>query len=430
MRTAVKRALSALSVAALALGGVALGATSAQALPGSVTFAEQNCDIPTGGTPAASVDGADLTISNATTDPAELDYSIVLDFRYDDPYETGTVAAGDSERVVIPLPEGSSTTIQVFDTATGEGAGTLIGGSLVDVDCTPDYSPEAVATISDSSCAFPSGGIIPPSPGFSFTLDNSKGTGPAAYSFVAGDVDVESGTVAAGDTRVRSWSLEEDTPLVATIGSVDADGEPVVLATKTELVNCEADAPTIVKPTQGQTVTSPVTVSGTGTAGDRIAVLVSDPAIAGPLVIPPAALSAPGFTAQLAPTEPAVTGDGYVIYQTDVTAEGTFAISAALVPANYQTVALAARPGNEEGTVPPSVSDPSAIVDFVVVAAPTPTPTPTPSPAVIVPAGKPGGGSGTLANTGSAPLIAGGGALALLAAGGIALALRRRQAVR
>lgn len=425
MRKLFTRSLSVLAVAVLASAGVAFTAGAAQALPASVTFSDQNCDIPTGGTLIPFVDGVDLTVTNADTTDEALPYSIVLDFNRT--YEQGTLEAGQERHITIPLPEDSDTTVQVFDTSEGGG---LIGGNLASVDCVPNYSPEAVASITDASCEFPTGGIIPPSPGFSFTLDNSAGTGPADYEFVIGDISVESGVVAAGDTRVRAWSLsdEEDTPLLAVVNSVNAEGEVVALASKTVEVDCLADTPVITAPTEGSTVQSPVTITGTATAGDTIAVAVGDAAALAP------AADAQRLQAEAVPSTPVVVGDGFVVYSTVAAADGTFSVIAELEPGDYGVTAVAGREASESGLTPASVSDPSPIVTFTV-AAPVPTPTPTPAPTTpggASPAGNGSGGtgSGSLANTGFEPLAVGGSAIALLLAGGVALLLiRRRRAI-
>jgi hypothetical protein len=432
MKKPLRRSLSVLAALALTASGVALTATSASALPATATISEQNCDIPTGGTLFPFVDGAEITIVNSDQIDEDLDYSIVLDFQYDSPYEQGTVAAGDDRTLVIPLEEDSSTTIQVLDTSEGGG---IIGGGVVDVNCTPDYSPEAVGSIQPASCAFPTGGIIPPSPGFSFTLDNSEGTGPAAYAFVAGDVEVESGTIDAGETRVRAWSLEEDTPLTATVSSVDADGEPVVLAESIEEVNCLADTPVLVTPVDGSEVASPVDITGTGTAGDLITVVVGDESVLGDRA---------GLLAAAEPTVPVEEGDGLTIYEVTVGADGSFAVLADLAEGEYGAVAIASREASDDGLVPASVSDPSNVVLFTVAAVipPTPTPTPTPDPTPVpsptpttpavpsVPSGNGGSGTtgGSLARTGAAPFAAAGAGLLLLVAGGASvLVLRRRR---
>jgi hypothetical protein len=414
MRKLFTRSLSVLAVAALASAGVAFTAGAAQALPASVTFSDQNCDIPTGGTLIPFIDGTDLTISNADTVDEALSYSIVLNFSTT--YEQGTIAAGGERHISIPLPEDSDTTVQVFDTSEGGG---LIGGSLQSVNCDPNYSPEAVATIADASCVFPTGGIIPPSPGFSFTLDNSAGTGPADYEFVAGDTSVESGVVAPGDVRTRAWSLSEDESLNATISSVNAAGEVVLLASATESVNCEADTPVITSPTEGQVALSPVTITGTGTVGDEIAIAVGDAS-----TLDPTSDEVQGFLAEAVPSTPVVTGDGFTVYATTVGADGTFTVTAALDPGDYGVTAVAAREAAEDGT-PASISDPSAIVRFSVVAAPV-TPPAGGSGAGSVPAGTVSSG-GTLATTGFDPMIGAGSGLALLVVGGIALALIRRR---
>jgi len=416
MKKIFTRSLSVLAVAALASAGVAFTAGAAQALPATVSFGDQNCDIPTGGTLIPFIDGADVTITNADTVDQSLDYSIVLDF--DRTYQQGTLDAGQTLHLTIPLPEDSDTTIQVFDTSEGGG---LLGGSLQSVDCDPNYSPAAVASIADASCVFPVGGIIPPSPGFTFTLDNSEGTGPADYEFVAGDTSVESGVVAAGDVRTRFWSLSEDESLLATVSSVNAAGDPVVLESATESVNCVADTPVITAPTEGQSVTSPVSITGTGTAGDDIAVIVGEASV----------FEQPADAARLAvPSVPVIDQDGVKVYETVVAEDGTFEVLAELAPGDYGVLAGASRAEGEDGT-PASSSDPTAIVSFTVVAAPvTPTTPATPGTAVPAANASSGTGTGSLANTGAAPMIAAGSGIALLAAGGIALALiRRRRAI-
>ena len=415
MKKIFTRSLSVLAVAALASAGVAFTAGAAQALPVTVSFGDENCDIATGGTLIPFIDGADVTISNADTVDESLDYSIVLDF--DRTYQQGTLAAGQTLHLTIPLPEDSDTTIQVFDTAVGGG---LLDGSLQTVNCVPNSSPEAVATIAPASCVFPVGGIIPPRPGFTFTLDNSEGTGPADYEFVAGDTSVEGGVVAAGDVRTRFWSLDEDQPLVATINSVDAAGDPVVLSTETRSVNCVADRPVITAPTEGQSVTSPVTITGTGTVGDDIAVIVGEASVF--------EQQAQDSSARLAaPSVPVIDEDGVKVYETVVGADGTFEVLAELAPGDYGVLAGASRAEGEDGT-PASSSDPSEIVSFTVVAAPVTTPSST-NPGTTVPAANAssGAGTGALANTGATPMIAAGSGIALLAAGGIALALIRRR---
>jgi hypothetical protein len=415
MTNRLRRTLAVLAAVALTGSGVAFTATSASALPATVAFSEQTCDIPVGDD---LVDGIDLTITNSEEVDQELQYSIVLDFAYATPYEVGTIAAGDDERVVIPRPEGSSTTVQVFNTAEGGG---LFAGALIDVNCGPDYSPEAVGSIQPASCAFPTGGIIPPSPGFSFTLDNSEGEGPAAYAFVAGDVPVESGTVAPGETRVRAWSLEEDTPLVATVSSVDAEGEPVVLAESTEEVNCEADTPVLTAPADGSDVNSPVTIGGTGTAGDQIRIVVGDETV----ITEP---QASGFLAAAEPAVPVEEGEGFAVYETTVQADNTFAISVELEVGAYGAAAIASRAASEDGLVPASVSEVSNIVlfDVIAVVPPTPPSPPAPAPNPGVPSA-PTGNGGSLANTGATPLAAGGAGLLLLLAGGASVLLLRRR---
>ena len=172
----------------------------------------------------------------------------------------------------------------------------------------------------------------------------------------------------------------------------------------------------ITAPTEGQIALSPVTITGTGTVGDEIAVAVGDST-----TLAPTSEQAQGFLAEAVPSTPVVTGDGFTVYATTVGADGTFTVTAALDPGDYGVTAVAARAEAEDGT-PASISDPSAIVRFSVVAAPVVT------PPANVPAGNVSSGTGgTLANTGFDPMIGVGSGLALLVAGGIALALIRRR---
>jgi hypothetical protein len=419
MRTLFRRSLAVTAALVLTAAGVAVGTAAAQAdvpATASVAFSDQNCDIPTGGTLIPFVDGVDLTITNAADATAAFDYSIVEDFNSNSPYEQGTLQPGTDRHITIPLSEDTDTTVQVFDTSPGGG---LIGGTLASVDCTPNSSPQAVATIAPADCAFPTGGIIPPSPGFSFTLDNSAGTGPADYTFTAGDTTVENGVVAAGDTRTRAWSLDEDTPTVATISSVDTDGNPVVLTSSTEEVNCVADTPTITSPTAGQVLTSsPADITGTGTPGDGITVVVGDASTFA------AASGSADLQTLAAASTPVLEGDGFTVYATTVGADGTFAVSAPVTNGDYGVAAIASRDASEGGAVPASVSSPSGTVLFSVAIPVVPAGTITPG-ATTGGSTTNGTGAGTLASTGLDPMLPIGSAIALLLAGAVVMIVRR-----
>lgn len=402
MTSILKRTFAVLGVAALTAAGVALTAAPAQALPGSFTITE-GCDIASG---ESSVDGVSITIDNGDDETGSLDYSVKLNLS-GPIVRTGTVAAGESETFALELPEDVSTAVQIF---FGD---VLQGGDTITTNCVGNYSPDVTGSI-EASCLLDSGGIALPEPGVLLTADNTDGDGPADYYFTVGDIDLESGTVAAGDDRLRSNTLEEDTPTHVEVGSVDEDGDYRVLAEADITLNCIADTPVITSPTEGQVLLgSPSTITGTGTPGDQIALFVIEAAVYD------AAFEDAGPAARAVPvTVPTVDEDGVLIFETTVDENGEFAAQTPLAIGEYVTFAIAARDATDESDA--SVSGQSNVVRFSVAAAPVVPVNPA------VPAGTTGGKA--LAATGFAPVlpisIAGG----LLLAGAAAFMLRRRTA--
>ena len=402
MTSFLKRTFAVLGVAALTAAGVAITAAPAQALPGSFTITE-GCDIPSGG---STVDGVSITIDNSDDEVGSLDYSVLVDYTAPSA-RVGTVAAGDSETFVLALPEDDSTAVQIY---FGD---VLQGGDTITTNCVGNYSPDVTGSIV-SSCLLDSGGIIPPSAGVLLTADNSEGDGPADYFFTVGDVDLESGTIAAGGDRLRSTSLEEDTPTHVEVGSIDEEGDYRVLAEADITLNCIADTPVITSPTDGQVlIGSPSTITGTGTAGDQVAVFVIEAAVYD------AAFEEAGPAARAVPvTVPTVDEEGVLIFEATVDENGEFAVQTPLAIGEYVTFAIAARDATDESDA--SVSGQSNIVRFSVAAAPVVPVNPA------VPAGTGVAGGKTLASTGLAPVlpisIAGG----LLLAGAAVFMLRRR----
>lgn len=342
----IKRAFAVLGVAGLAVAGVSLTAASAQALPGSVTFSDQTCGIPTGGLGGATLNGVDFTVTNSADAPGALSYKVVLNNNDDSPFIGSiTLEPGQSQETVIPFDEDSTTVVQV----KGINGSTIFAGKQITVNCVPNFSATAKGTVSDASCAIPTGGITGDAKGVKFTFDNSIGTSTADYAFIAGDTEVESGTIAGGDApRVRTWDLVEDQPTLVEVTGLDAAGKTVVLDSKTVTLNCVADTPTITSPTSGEVVkTSAFNITGTGTAGDVIAIGVAD--------------STADMTAV-----PTATGAGVTVYSATVAADGTFSVAAALPNGSYTVLAVAARAAS--GTVPASVSGVSNVVAFSVAA--------------------------------------------------------------
>lgn len=474
MSSPLKRSLAALGVIALSAAGVVLTGLPAQALPSSATIGAPDCSVPA----AATVT---ITVDNAADDDTDLTYKVVQDLGTV-LFDNVTLAPGDSDEYVLPVLEDASTTFQVIDVNGG-----VIAGSVQTANCTPNSSPAAVATIGEASCLLPTGGIIPPSPGFLWTFDNTAGTGPADYEFVKNDTVVESGTLAAGetrsyaasltpnesgtsairsvdaagdpvtlatgafdldcepgpaptgfvtdasceiptggilvptipgveytfdnslgtsdapyafldgetviesgtvaegDTRVRSVSLTEDVETVVQVVTEDADGNTVVLDAKTVTLDCVANTPVITAPTDGSTVTTPTTIiGGTGDAGETITIVIEPAERA-------AADESPAFAAAAIETPATLT--------TTVQPDGTFALPVELAVGDYTVTATATRAASASGVVPASTSGPSVPVDFSVAIVTPPTDPGT---------GGGGGGGGTgnggggdsLANTG------------------------------
>jgi hypothetical protein len=401
MTSILKRTFAVLGVAALTAAGVAMTAAPAQALPGSVVFEEGNCAIDTGD---GTVDGLAFTVTNDTEIDEDLTYEIRVDFVAT---QTITLSPGESQRTVLELPEDEVTTVQVA------GNGGFFSGTQADVDCVGNYSPDVTGSI-QSSCLLDTGGIIGEIPGVLLTADNSDGETVTEYSFTVGDVSLESGQLDAGEVRQRSTTLEEDTPTHVEVGSVDEEGDYRVLAEADITLNCIADTPVITSPTEGQVlIGSPTTITGTGTAGDQVAVFVIEAPVYDE------AFEDAGAAARAVPvTEPVVDEDGVLIFEATVDENGEFAVQTPLSIGEYVTFAIAARDASDESDA--SVSGQSNVVRFSVAAAPVVPVNPA------VPAGTGAAGGKTLASTGFAPVlplsIAGG----LLLAGAAVFMLRRR----
>lgn len=406
MTSILKRTFAVLGVAALTAAGVAFSAAPAQALPGSVTFEDGNCGIASG---ADTVDGLAFTVSNASTTDETLTYEIRVNFVVT---QNLTLAPGQSQRTVLELPEDEDTTVQVA------GNGGLFAYKLASVDCVGNYSPDVTGSI-QSSCLLDTGGAedIRYIAGVLLTADNSEGDTVTEYYFTAGDVSLEGGQLDPEEVRVRSTSLEEDTPTHVEVGSVAEDGAYRVLAEQDITLNCIADTPVITSPTEGQVLLgSPSTITGTGTPGDIVAVAVAEAQVYDELAED---AEDAGSAARAVPvTEPVVDAEGVLIFEATIDENGEFAVQTPLAIGEYVTFAIAAREATEDSEA--SVSAQSNIVRFSVAAAPI---VPV-NPAVA--AGAAGGT--TLAATGFAPVlpisIAGG----LLLAGAGAFLLRRRTA--
>lgn len=494
MSSMLTRTLAAMGVVTLSVAGVILTALPAQALPSSATISAPDCTVPS----AATVS---ITVDNATDDATDLTYKVVQDLGTV-LFDNVTLAAGESDDYVLPVLEDVSTTFQIIDTQGG-----VIAGSVQTANCTPNSSPAAVATIGEASCLLPTGGIIPPSPGFlwtfdntagigaadyefvkndtviesgtlaagetrsyaasltpnesgtsairsvdasgapvtlatgafdldcepgpaptgavtdasceiptggilvptiagvEYTFDNSLGTSDAPYAFLDGETVIESGTVAEGDTRIRSVSLVEDVETVVQVVTEDVDGSTVVLDAKTVTLDCVANIPTITAPTDGSTVTSATTIiGGTGDAGETITI-----------VIAPAAADdeAPAFAAAAIETPATLT--------TTVQPDGTFALPVELANGDFTVTATATRTASTSGIVPASTSAPSAPVAFSVAVVSTPA----------APGNGSGTGNGSLANTGvDTGQLTGFAALGglLLIGGAMTMLARRRSA--
>jgi hypothetical protein len=399
MTSILKRTFAVLGVAALTAAGVALTAAPAQALPGSVVFEEGNCSISSG--EGTTVDGLAFTVTNATTVDEDLTYEIRVNFVAT---QTITLEPGETLRTVLELPEDELTTVQVA------GNGGFFSGTQADVDCVGNYSPDVTGSI-ESSCLLDTGGIIGEIPGVLLTADNSEGETVTEYYFTVGDVSLESGQLDPEEVRVRSTTLEEDTPTHVEVGSVDEEGDYRVLAEADITLNCIADTPVITSPTDGQVLTgSPTTITGTGTAGDEVIVAVVEAEIYD---------AVENSAARAVPvTEPVVDEDGVLIFEATIDENGEFAVQTPLAIGEYVTFAIASRAATEDSDA--SVSAVSNEVRFSVAAAPIVPVNPA------VPAGAAGGKA--LAATGFAPVlpisIAGG----LLLAGAAAFVLRRRTA--
>ncbi len=496
MSSMLTRTLAAMGVVTLSVAGVILTALPAQALPSSATIAAPDCTVPS----AATVS---ITVDNAADDATDLTYKIVQDLGTV-LFDNVTLAAGESDDYVLPVLEDVSTTFQVIDTQGG-----VISGSVQTANCTPNLSPAAVAAIGEASCLLPTGGIIPPSPGFlwtfdntagigaadyefvkngtviesgtlaagetrsyaasltpnesgtsairsvdatgnpvtlatgafdldcepgpaptgavtdasceiptggilvptiagvEYTFDNSLGTSDAPYAFLDGETVIESGTVAEGDTRIRSVSLVEDVETVVQVVTEDVDGNTVVLDAKTVTLDCVANVPTITAPTEGSTVTSTTTIiGGTGDAGETITI-----------VIEPAAAEAapddegPAFAAAAIETPATLT--------TIVQPDGTFTLPVELANGDFTVTATATRAASASGIVPASTSASSAPVSFSVAVVSTPA----------GPGNGGGTGNGSLANTGidTAQLIGFAALGGLLLVGGAMTMLARRR---
>lgn len=503
MTSMLKRSLAALGVIALSAAGVVLTGLPAQALPSSATIAAPDCTIPA----AATVS---ITVNNAADDATDLTYKIVQDYGTV-LFDNVTLAPGESDDYVIPVLEDASTPLQVIDVTGG-----VIAGAVQTANCTPNFSATAVATIGEASCLLPSGGIIPPSPGFLWTFDNTAGTGPADYEFVKNDTVVESGTLAAGetrsyaasltpnesgtsairgvdatgesavlatgafdldcepgpaptgavtdasceiptggilvptipgveytfdnslgtsdapyafldgetviesgtvaegDTRIRSVSLTEDVETVVQVLTEDADGNAVVLDSKTVTLDCIANVPTILVPEDGATITTPTTtISGTGDAGETITI-----------VIAPA-------TDDAAPVEGDIAAAAIVVpatLTTTVQPDGTFSLPVDLADGDYTVTASATRAASASGIVPESTSTFSDPIDFSVAIAVTPV---TPGGGTTVePVGSAAGsGNNSLANTGvETATFAALASMLLLVGGAVTFLVRRRTA--
>ncbi|ROR82724.1 LPXTG-motif cell wall anchor domain-containing protein [Plantibacter flavus] len=508
MTSPLKRSLAVLGVIALSAAGIALTGLPAQALPSSATIAAPDCAVPA----AATVS---ISVSNAADDATDLTYKIVQDYGTV-LFDNVTLAPGESDDYVIPVTEDVSTPLQVIDVTGG-----VIAGAVQTANCTPNFSPTATATIGEASCVLPSGGIVPPSPGFlwtfdnssgvgaadyefvkndtvvesgtlaagetrsyaasltpnesgtsairsvdaagdpvvvatgsfdldcepgpaptgavtdasceiptggvlvptipgvEYTFDNSLGTSDAAYAFLDGDTVVESGTVAEGETRVRSWSLTEDLETVVSVTAEDTSGEPVVLDSKTVTLDCVANTPTIVAPATDAVVTTPTTtISGTGDAGETITIVIT-PANDDATPVE----QADAFAAAAVAVPATLT--------TTVQADGTFSLPVELADGAYLVSASATRAASASGVVPESTSPFSTPTAFSVAIAAQPGTTPgTGGGTTVSPAGSnAGGGNGTLANTGveAAPFAALA-AMLLLLGGAVTVLMRRRAA--
>lgn len=505
MTSMLKRSLAALGVVALSAAGVVLTGLPAQALPSSATISAPDCTVPA----AATVS---ITVTNAADDATDLTYKIVQDYGTV-LFDNVTLTPGDSDDYVIPVLEDASTPLQVIDVTGG-----VIAGAVQTADCTPNASPAAVATIGEASCTLPSGGIIPPSPGFLWTFDNTAGTGAADYEFVKndtvvesgtlaagetrsyaasltpnesgtsairsvdaagdpivlatgafdldcepgpaptgavtdasceiptggvlvptipgveytfdnslgtsdapyafldGDTVIESGTVAEGDTRIRSISLTEDLETVVQVVTEDADGNAVVLDSKTVTLDCLANTPTVTAPEDGAVVTTPTTtISGTGDAGETITVVIA----------PATDAAAP---VEEAPLAAAAAIEVPAALTTTVQEDGTFTLDAELADGDYTVTASATRAASASGITPESTSEFSDPVDFSVAIAATPVTPGSGGGTTVTPAGSAGNG-GSLANTGvEAEMFIAFSAMLLLVGAAVTMFARRHKA--
>lgn len=184
------------------------------------------------------------------------------------------------------------------------------------------------------------------------------------------DGETELATVALVDgTADAEVVLDEGDAVLTARYSGDAAYAPSTSAPVTTTVVAPVevlDDPTVTSPTQGQAVTGPVTVTGTGTPGALVAVLAfeqdSPPASSGPIEQEftrpdPTVVREDGTWSRVLDLAPGAWSVVAVQYERD--ADGTVtATSAGTLPVDFTVVAAAAPP---VGTPTPAPSTPAAV---------------------------------------------------------------------
>jgi LPXTG-motif cell wall-anchored protein len=363
------------AILALTAGGLAVSATAANAAPPTLTV--------TAPTEGQTVDSRTVTFTGTGTDGSTVN---VLDTNGDRvPGTTAAVVSGGVWTTTGTYDEDApvAQTVDVNQVTGGSGGGEV----TVDFTLPPAFN---------FSVTSPTEGETLDSRTVTFTGTGTDGSTVNVLDTNGDRVPGTEAAVVSDGVWTTTGTYADDAPVAQTVNvnqvtggagrgevTVDFTLPPVLIP-----------APAITSPTNGQTVVGDaVTFTGTGVPGKNILLVV----------VPTELVNSLQSNAEQVPDNPA---DPIV-----VDADGNWTVTLALPPHDYTAEAAEVR--LENGVVTDVLSDPSAPVEFILVAA-------TVAPANITPA------SGTLANTGSAPMGFIGLASLLLAAGAALLITRKK----
>ena len=252
-----RRAGAAALVFALGAAGATLLASPASALTGSLAVVgsddQVNC---TTNTVPVTLSNSGTGVDQAVTFTVRLDLTNNLSPTY-------TIAPNGAPVVVnVPVARNSYTTVQV------SGSDGYFTGRQVTSLCDVPSGEDLVVSITDPNCFYQTG-VFEPFPAVVFSASNAGNDGQAAYAFLVDGSSYESGTLQPGESRVRSFQLVLNANVTLAIETVDDEGDPLTLITKT--VNPGACYSQVTAPPATVTITGPepVGVQGTTPTGDN-----------------------------------------------------------------------------------------------------------------------------------------------------------------